>query len=366
MDMDTSIINIRVNKIDPLVPPSSVRHSLPLTESVSELVRRSRIAVSGIIDGHDDRLLCIVGPCSVHNPKEAIAYAIKLRHLIARYENELFIVMRTYVEKPRTVVGWKGLVNDPALDNTCDVNRGLFTSRLLLRDIVERGVPCAVEFLDTIVPQYLSELVSWGAIGARTVESQLHRELVSGLSMPVGFKNSTSGNSKVALDAIVAARRPHSFIGVTQSGMVGIVRSSGNPHTHIVCRGGCNGPNYDEESINSIVAEHEKRDVRPAIIVDCSHANSGKNHLRQPAVAAEVARQIISRDDLAICGVMIESNICAGKQSFVPAVDIPSKLLPNVSITDSCVDIDTTDDMLYCLAKAVKTRRSNALQKNVD
>jgi len=298
-------------------------------------------------------LLVIVGPCSIHDPMAAKEYALKLKDAIDKYSQELAIIMRVYFEKPRTTVGWKGLINDPLLNGSYQINTGLRTGRGLLRDLNSQGVPCGVEFLDTITPQYLADLVSWGAIGARTTESQVHRELASGLSMAIGFKNGTSGDVQVALEAVKAASTPHSFLGVGKYGLSSILRTAGNSSCHVVLRGGKN-PNYDAKSVADAVECSEKLGVEPRIMIDCSHGNSQKLHTNQPIVASDVAKQVAEGNDY-IIGVMIESNLVEGAQK-IPE-EGPQYLRYGQSITDACLSWKQTEPVLVELAEAVKQRR---------
>jgi 3-deoxy-7-phosphoheptulonate synthase len=333
-----------------------VKEELPLSEATERAIHTSRQEVMDIVNGKDDRLLVVCGPCSIHDVKAGREYAIQLRNLAKELSNDLMVVMRVYFEKPRTTVGWKGLINDPELNGTYKINQGIKIARKFLLDVNELGLPCGVEFLDTISPQFIADLVSWGAIGARTTESQVHRELASGLSMPVGFKNSTGGEVQVGIDAVRAARCPHSFLGVTSHGISGIVRTKGNKSAHIILRGGRSGTNYDTKSIKAASALCEKANVKCGLVVDCSHGNSKKIHTNQPIVAADVAKQI-ENGETAISGVMIESNLKAGKQTLKPGVTHPSQLKYGVSVTDACIDIDTTATVLRNLARAVRTRR---------
>lgn len=313
----------------------------------------ARRASADIISFKDDRCLVVVGPCSIHDPPAALEYAQRLKQLAAELEGELVIIMRAYLEKPRTTVGWKGLINDPEINNSFNINKGLQISRKLYADLTNLGVPIGSEMLDTISPQFLGDLLSFGAIGARTTESQLHRELASGLSFPIGFKNGTDGTLGVAVDAIQAASNPHHFMGVTKHGLAAITTTKGNEHCFVILRGGTKGTNYDEKSVNELVK------ALPAgsngLMIDCSHGNSSKDFRNQPKVLSEVARQISNGQDK-IIGVMIESNINEGKQS-VPA-EGKSGLKYGVSITDGCVSWETTVDMLKELAQAVKDRRA--------
>ncbi|MEM7014649.1 MAG: 3-deoxy-7-phosphoheptulonate synthase, partial [Verrucomicrobiota bacterium] len=310
---------------------------------------------SKILRGEDDRLLCIVGPCSIHDPDAALEYAAQLKGYAAGVKDDLAIIMRVYFEKPRTTVGWKGLINDPDLNESYDINKGLEIARQLLIDLANMGVPAGTEFLDTISPQFVADLVAWGAIGARTTESQVHRELASGLSAPVGFKNGTSGNFQIAIDAIGAAQRPHHFLSVTKAGDTAIVETKGNASCHVIMRGGSRtGPNFDADSVAEVVAKLEETGLPPYVMVDCSHANSGKKFENQPGVASDLAKQIAGGSK-AVVATMIESNIHEGAQKLVAD---RSQLKKGVSVTDECVSWETTTEMLDELAQAVRDRRA--------
>lgn len=313
-----------------------------MTEEANATVVEGRLTIQNILSHEDPRLLVVVGPCSIHDPAGAMEYARRLAELREEVKDSMYIVMRVYFEKPRTTVGWKGLINDPHLDGSYDIESGLKIARKLLLDVNELGVPAATEFLDPYVPQYIADLVSWAAIGARTTESQTHREMASGLSMPVGYKNATDGSLQVALDAMQAARQPHSFLGVDQEGYTAVVRTRGNRCGHVVLRGGRNGSNYDPESIAEAVAKLEKAGLPPALMVDCSHANSEKQHWRQDGVAREVVAQRTDGND-AIIGLMIESNLFEGNQ---PLKGTLANLQYGVSITDACIAWDTTEKLL--------------------
>lgn len=333
--------NLRVVKTEPLVPPSAMKHELPASDAVYEGVIRARSIVRDIIAGRDRRLLAIVGPCSIHDPDAAVEYAGRLRRLSERLAPKIFVVMRVYFEKPRTTVGWKGLINDPHLNGTHDMQLGLRLARKLLLDINALGLPAGTELLDPITPQYLADLISWTAIGARTTESQTHREMASGLSMPVGFKNSTDGNLQVALNAMESARRPHTFLGINQDGQTSIIHTEGNPDGHIVLRGG-RTPNYDAESIHTCERLLEESGLPARIMVDCSHAQTGKDYTRQPEVLADLVDQICA-GNRSIMGFMIESNLDAGTQKLTNGRD---GLRYGVSITDACIDWATTESSL--------------------
>ena len=336
-----------------------------------QTVATARAEVAAILDRRDTRLLVICGPCSIHDVTAGMEYARRLRDLAELHRETLCVVMRTYFEKPRTTVGWKGLVNDPDLDNSFNINKGLRISRQFLADVNDIGLPAAVEFLDTITPQYLADLVAWGAIGARTSESQLHRELASGLSMPVGFKNGTGGCVQLAVDAAKCASSPHAFIGTTKNGTSAIIHTSGNPNAHVILRGGKRtGPQYSRQWVDDV---HrllvEARVQNPAVVVDCSHGNSEKDFRRQPHVAAEVARQVARRDDGGwVSGVMIESNIHEGSQNL-PSTGVGGSepqaavqpLAYGVSVTDGCINLETTESVLQILSEAVHQHRNHTM-----
>jgi 3-deoxy-7-phosphoheptulonate synthase len=333
--------DLRVIGAQRLRAPRLLKEKLPMTERANQTVVGGRAAVQRILRQEDHRLLVVVGPCSVHDPKGALDYATRLAELAREVQDQLFIVMRVYFEKPRTTVGWKGLINDPHLDNSCDIEEGLRIARKLLLDINELGLPVGTEFLDPIVPQYIAELVTWTAIGARTTESQTHREMASGLSMPVGFKNGTDGSLQIAIDALSSARTPHSFLGIDQDGFTSIIRTAGNPDTHVVLRGGRARPNYDPESIAEASAQLTRHNLRNALMVDCSHANSGKQHARQEEVWMSLIEQRLRNP--AIVGAMIESYLKEGNQP-VPAD--AKDLIYGVSLTDACISWDTTARIL--------------------
>jgi 3-deoxy-7-phosphoheptulonate synthase len=334
--------DLRVRRMTRLVTPRALKSALPMTEVVNRVVVESRERVTRIIRREDLRVLVVVGPCSIHNVEAALDYAHRLAALRERVAERLEIVMRVYFEKPRTTIGWKGLINDPHLDNSQDIETGLRLARKLLLDITTLGLPAATEFLDPIVPQYTAELITWAAIGARTTESQTHREMASGLSMPVGFKNATDGSLQVAVDAMHAARSPHSFLGIDEEGVTSIVRTSGNQDGHLVLRGGRARPNYDEASIQEASRALEKAGVPVALMVDCSHANSGKQPARQEVVWQNVLAQRAA-GNRALIGLMVESNLEEGSQPFPqPAAN----LRPGQSITDACISWETTERMV--------------------
>jgi 3-deoxy-7-phosphoheptulonate synthase len=343
--------NLRVSAIDPLPSPTEIRAKLPLSEELSAAVAGWREEAVNIINGTDKRLLVVVGPCSIHDPKAALEYAKRLAPVREKYQKELMIVMRVYFEKPRTTVGWKGLINDPHLDGTCDVAHGLPLARKLLLDVAALGIPAGNEALDPVTPQYIADLITWAAIGARTTESQTHREMASGLSMPVGFKNGTDGGLTVAINAIESASHPHSFTGMDENGRVAVIRTMGNPHCHIVLRGGSGGPNYDPVSVNTASEKLAAAKLNPRVLVDASHANSSKNHNNQPLVLRSVADQV-REGSKNILGVMIESHLTAGRQDFVPG----KALQYGQSITDACIDFETTERSLAELAEAASRR----------
>ncbi len=346
----------RVRDVMPLPPPEHLIRFFPIAgTAVERLVDDTRRAVHRIVRGDDDRLLLIIGPCSIHDPAAARDYAQRLAPLRRQHAGELEIVMRVYFEKPRTTVGWKGLINDPYLDQSFRIDEGLRIARELLIDISRIGVPAGSEFLDVISPQYIGDLIAWGAIGARTTESQVHRELASGLSAPVGFKNGTDGNLRIAIDAILAARREHSFLSVHKSGQVAIVQTRGNKDTHVILRGG-RQPNFDAASVQAACAELEQARLDGRVMVDCSHANSAKQPARQVDVARDIAAQIESGSHR-VFGVMVESHLIGGAQKFTPGKDDPAALVYGQSITDGCLAWDDSLQIVDLLAAAVRQRR---------
>ena len=344
--------DLRIQWIKVLLPPVFLEEELPETEAASTTIYEARRAVSDILNGRDPRLLVLAGPCSIHDPKAARDYAALLKTAIGELSADLCIVMRVYFEKPRTTIGWKGLINDPYLDHSYKINDGLRQARHLLLNLAESGVPTGTEFLDMISPQYIAGLVSWGAIGARTTESQVHRQLVSGVSCPVGFKNATSGDVQVAIDAILSAAHSHTFLGHTKHGQSAIFVTTGNPDCHIILRGGRGTVNYTAASVADTAAKMEKAGIAPRIMIDFSHANSNKDYRRQALVCHDVAGQIAAGDKR-ILGVMIESNLVAGAQPLVPG----QPLVYGQSITDGCIDWAETQTLLAELAAAVKARR---------
>ena len=343
----------RVQAYDPLLAPAALLDELPLDDGLAKNVEQARVDICSVLDHVDDRLLVVVGPCSVHDPEAALQYGARLRDLARTLARDLVIVMRVYFEKPRTVTGWKGLINDPGLDGTHDVHRGLRTARRLLLDVLELGLPVGCEWLDPVTPQYIADTVAWGAIGARTTESQVHRQLASGLSMPVGFKNGTDGDVQVAIDACRAAATRHRFFGVTPFGAAAVVTTAGNPDCHVVLRGGRQGPNYDQADVSAALATIAECRLPARLMVDASHGNSGKDHRRQPVVVQALADQIAAGEQ-GIIGVMLESFLQAGRQELQD----PATLVFGQSITDACMDIDTTAGVLDTLATAVRERRA--------
>lgn len=349
----------RIKDITVLPPPEHLIRFFPIQgTSVESLVADTRHAIRNIMHGRDDdRLLVIVGPCSIHDPAAALDYARRLADVREQYKDTLEVVMRVYFEKPRTTVGWKGLINDPYLDGSYCIDEGLRIARQLLIDINRLGVPAASEFLDVISPQYIGDLISWGAIGARTTESQIHRELASGISAPIGFKNGTDGNIRIATDAIQSSSDGHHFLSVHKNGQVAIVHTAGNPDCHVILRGG-KTPNYDAGSVAAACADLEKAGLPASLMVDCSHANSLKQHERQKDVAADIAAQMAAGSKR-IFGVMLESHLVAGAQKFTPGKDQASGLNYGQSITDACIGWNDTLDVLEQLSTAVQTRRSH-------
>jgi 3-deoxy-7-phosphoheptulonate synthase len=343
--------DLRIQSITEVEPPAVLHERHPLTDTAAQTVFETREAIHRILTGDDDRLLVVIGPCSVHDPEAAIEYANRLIRVRDRLKDELLIVMRVYFEKPRTTVGWKGLINDPDLNESFQINKGLNLARELLLNINNRGLPAGTEFLDLISPQYIADLISWGAIGARTTESQGHRELASGLSCPVGFKNGTDGTMRIAVDAMRAAERPHVFLSLTKAGRSAIFNTRGNPDTHVILRGG-KRPNYDAESVAEAVQEMEKAGLQPNLMIDFSHANSRKQHEQQVEVGKDVARQI-RRGNHHIIGVMIESHLVGGRQDLGDC----DGLLFGQSITDACLAWDESEPLLETLADAVRKRR---------
>jgi 3-deoxy-7-phosphoheptulonate synthase len=344
--------DLRIQSLHPLLSPAILLEEIPMTEKAATTVSEARWEAEQIIRGKSDRLLVIAGPCSIHDTGAAIEYAHKLAEARERYKQDLSIFMRVYFEKPRTTVGWKGLINDPDIDNSFRINKGLRQARKLLQELAQMGLPSATEFLDTIVPQFIADLISWGAIGARTTESQVHRELASGLSMPVGFKNGTDGNVQIAIDAVSASRQPHHFLSVTKEGVAAIVQTKGNDSCHLILRGSKLGPNFDANSVGAVCEALTKSQLHPSVMVDCSHGNSSKDHKKQPLAAQSVADQIAEGSE-AVSGVMLESHLVEGSQSYKP----DGSAVYGKSITDACMSWEQTEPVLETLAKAVQKRR---------
>ena len=343
----TSDVNVR--QLTPLISPDDLDRELPISPAAAATVLKGREAIRAILNGEDSRMIMIVGPCSIHDEASSIEYAERLAKVAQELEDRLVVVMRVYFEKPRTTIGWKGMLNDPRLDGTFDIEEGLRTARRLLLKVSELGLPTATEFLDPIVPQYLGGLISWVAIGARTTESQTHREMSSGLSMPVGFKNGTSGDIDIAVAAMISSKNPHAFLGIDGSGKVCVVHTTGNPGGHVVLRGGSDGPNYDDASVRDAQARLTKAGVSPRLIVDCSHANSAKNHNNQPIAFRDVIKQR-EAGNTDIVGLMLESHLNPGSQSLGKD---PSALQYGVSITDACIGWDDTATLLREAAGAL-------------
>lgn len=353
--MTEKIYDTRISEITDLLPPVALIEKYPLSEKMANTVVKARDAIHNIMNGTDDRLLVIIGPCSIHDTKSALEYAEKLNVLREKYADTLEVVMRVYFEKPRTTVGWKGLINDPYMDNSYDMNAGLKIGRKLLADINEMGMPTATEYLDVLTPQYLDELISWVAIGARTTESQVHRELASGTSAPVGFKNGTDGTVKIAIDALQSAKSAHTFLSVTKFGHSAIVKTLGNEDCHIILRGGNKGPNYSVEHVSEAVEALSKAKLIPSVMVDFSHANSNKQFKKQVEVAENIAEQI-SSGSKGVFGVMIESHLVEGRQDLVEGC--ADKLVYGQSITDACIGWEDSELVLEKLSQAIVARRN--------
>jgi 3-deoxy-7-phosphoheptulonate synthase len=344
--------DLRIRDVRPLIPPAILLEEIPISEGASNVVADARAAIAAVLSGADRRLVVVAGPCSIHDTRAAFEYAVRLKRIADRLSNSLLIVMRTYFEKPRTSVGWKGLINDPDLDESFHINKGLRLARTLLLDINNLGLPTGSEFLDTQIPQHIADLTSWVAIGARTAESQVHRELASGLSMPVGFKNSTDGSTQIAVDAALTARSPHWFPSVTKQGVSAIFQTSGNDSCHVILRGGTRtGPNYAADHVAKVCGRLAAKGLRETVMVDCSHGNSHKDHLRQAEVAASVCEQIVG-GSRQIFGVMLESHLVEGRQDYVPGQ--PS--VYGQSITDACLSLEQTEPILEQLALAQRRR----------
>lgn len=350
--------DLRIKEIKKLIPPAELLANLPITETAAKTVYEARQEIHRILHGADDRLLVIMGPCSIHDVNAAREYAVRLKEAKDLYAADLLVIMRVYFEKPRTTVGWKGLINDPNLDGSFCINDGLRIGRQLLLDVNNGGLPAGCEFLDMITPQYLADLVSWGAIGARTTESQVHRELASGLSCPVGFKNGTDGNVRIALDAIRAAQAPHHFLSVTKDGHSAIVSTAGNEDCHVILRGG-KQPNYDAANVDGAAKSLAEAGIPARIMIDCSHGNSGKEPAKQVEVGHNVAEQVAA-GDARIVGIMVESHLKAGRQDLLPG----KELVYGQSITDACIGWEDSAKLIDSLADAVRQRRLKAAQEN--
>lgn len=344
--------DLRITQVRPLLPPAILLEEIPLTERASNVVANTRRTIADVINDGDARLVVIVGPCSIHDTKAALEYAERLLPLATRYEHELVVVMRSYFEKPRTSVGWKGLINDPDLDESYHINKGLRLARKLLVDVNDMGLPTASEFLDTQIPQYIADLTSWVAIGARTTESQVHRELASGLSMPVGFKNGTDGTTQTAVDAVLSARSAHLFPSVTKQGVSAIFETTGNDTCHVILRGGSRtGPNFDADHVSTVCTRLAAKGLRQAVMIDCSHGNSQKDYRRQAIVAASIAEQVAA-GSWKIFGTMLESHLVEGRQEYTPG----TPAVYGQSITDACISLAETEPLLEQLAKAQQAR----------
>jgi 3-deoxy-7-phosphoheptulonate synthase len=350
--MLTPTDDLRIRDLKPLLPPAILMEEIPAGERASATVAGARAQIGNILKGSDDRLLMVVGPCSIHDPPAGLDYARRLAEAARTHEQDLLVVMRVYFEKPRTTVGWKGLINDPHLDDSYAINHGLRLARRFLLEVTELGLPAGTEFLDPITPQFIADLVAWGAIGARTSESQVHRELASGLSMPVGFKNGTDGTVQVAIDAIRSSAHPHHFLSVTKQGVAAIVATNGNPECHVILRGGTRGPNYDADSVAAVAEKLQAAGLRPMMMVDCSHANSNKDHERLPEVVKAVAEQV-SAGSHAILGAMLESFLVDGRQD----AEKGRQLTYGQSITDRCLSWERTAPLLDAFAAAARERR---------
>jgi len=350
--MLNSTDDVRIKNLRPLLPPAILMEEIPAHAEACKTVAQGRREVAEILRGESDRLVVVVGPCSIHHPEAGLEYARRLRRAADQHRDDLCIVMRVYFEKPRTIVGWKGLINDPNLDGSYAINEGLRQARRFLLNVVQLGLPAGSEFLDPITPQFIADLVSWGAIGARTVESQVHRELASGLSMPVGFKNGTGGTVQIAIDAVRSSAHPHRFLSVTKQGLAAIVSTAGNPECHVILRGGSQGPNFSREHVHATVEKLKAAGAPPSVMIDCSHANSNKKHENQPNVVKDIAAQLASGTQ-EIFGVMLESFLIDGRQDLEKG----KELVFGQSITDACMGWERTEAVLAELAAAVRDRR---------
>jgi len=351
MPRATRLDDIRIREVRPLISPALLHDELPATPAVEAFIERTRAQAADIVHGRDRRLLMVVGPCSIHDQAQALEYARRLRELARELQGEMLVVMRVYFEKPRTTVGWKGYINDPHLDGSFRINEGLRLARALLLSLAEMELPAGTEFLDLLSPQYVADLVTWGAIGARTTESPSHRQLASGLSCPIGFKNGTDGGVQMAADAVIASRASHAFMGMTKMGVAAVFETQGNEDCHIILRGGTKGPNHGDADIQAACERLQKSGVGTRVMIDCSHANSGKDHRRQPEVARDVARRIAAGDER-ILGLMLESHLNDGRQDLQPG----TALRHGVSITDACIGWDDTEALLRELAAASRAR----------
>jgi len=349
--MKLALEDIRIRAVEPLFSPSELKHSLPIPGEIAQTVAASRAQIAEIISGAEGRFLAILGPCSIHDPEQGLVYARRLVELRSKVEDVMLLVMRVYFEKPRTTVGWKGLITDPFLDGSDDIAAGLRRARSFLLDIGKLGLPAATEFLDPIVPQYIADLVSWAAIGARTTESQTHREMASGLSMPVGFKNGTDGDYQSALDALLSSRSAHSFLGVSTEGKVSIIRTTGHPSAHIVLRGGRKRANCDPETIAEVLGKMDRMNLTPSLLVDCSHANSNKQPLAQPQVWQSILRLHLDHEPRVV-GAMLESNLETGRQDLIAG----QPLKPGLSITDSCLGWIETEKLILESAEELRSK----------
>jgi 3-deoxy-7-phosphoheptulonate synthase len=354
MPQATRLDDVRIRDVRPLISPALLQYEHPADAAVQAFIEQSRTQVADVVHGRDPRLLVVVGPCSIHDGQQALEYAGRLHALAGELREDLLVVMRVYFEKPRTTVGWKGFINDPRLDGSFRINEGLRLARGLLLELARMGVPAATEFLDLLSPQYIADLVSWGAIGARTTESPSHRQLASGLSCPIGFKNGTDGGVQVAADALVAASAPHAFIGMTKMGVAAVFETEGNPDCHVILRGGTRGANYGAADVEAAAASLARTGVLRRLMVDCSHANSAKDYRRQAEVARDLAGQV-ARGEQRILGVMIESHLNAGRQDLKPGM----ALSHGVSVTDGCIGWEQTEEVLRELAQAVRQRRAS-------
>ena len=341
--------NINITKFKQIISPAIIKDQYPIDIDMENFVVLSRKTIENILNNQDDKLIVITGPCSIHDYDAALEYGRELKKMTKQYPN-LYIIMRVYFEKPRTNVGWKGFINDPELNYSFKINQGICIARKLLIELTKLEIPIGCEFLDTVIPQYISDLVSWVAIGARTVESQIHRELASGLSMPVGFKNGTSGNIDVAIDAIIASNNMHCFFGITHEGNTAIITTKGNKNSHIILRGSSDGPNFDEDNIKDVIGKISKKQINQSIIVDCSHGNSGKDYRKQIIVATDIARQINNKNKN-IKGIMLESNLVEGNQKCLHTPESIKNLIYGMSITDSCINLNTTSEIFSILSK---------------